>query len=1389
MSNPEEMDSCVPDTQETCKNSNEDSERKIFNENQHASWNESQDFHLIVEDESMTEKTKLSMEAEDANHQDSAGQSNLQQIPDTSQTDDKVVATNDKEVKNIGDEKVMESESVGNVFSDVNDSEKKDELSDEDEIIQATPPQNHSPSRKAVSNIDATNLKRRAEPIDELPSKIARTVSMEDIVDSEKRLENEEEESRQSDESDDSYQDLFKNIDKHVVIEETQDPTNQEFTQNSLSSPFECTTTNDDKAQAPHQSEQANQQEEVFSEKRCSMEKDENLNVSAKLTDVSANDSIVVNVNSINESDSQVEDKGMEDLPIEANRNVDSTAAEKFVVETLDETDKSVEVKDTEIIFDEDNKIEHANCIEKTDNNDEKTSSSQIKLRTSIEVIYEEGANQTANNDENKSKEVVEIDEDEGDKIVDSSTEVIYDGKKNKPEPEVVEIVDDSRDDSERTHPGRILNSGEGSEIQSVEKSSIDFSYKSTESVKESWDSRPLTSDDRMVNGSLESKKTDNDGTLSMESDAFSGCDGSIFTKPDNVDNVKKQDNVKSNSFVFRDPDNIELINISDNDTPNAEEKKKSDPIHNTASTKTVQVEREIGMYVKLKCVIHMDENTKEHVNKELTAVNCEPVIIESTSRQKNEDSQSSLADISDNKDSPPCSVNSNPQLYQLNPSRLSIMSSISSSSSASSAAALAAKIALKAHYPMGPMRYVKKSSHESLLTDKLVLDEIYDRVTREWKNHHLMTATILSYANSELGATNISNIELDHRNPHLRDNFVRSSTPEETAVIDAKLELTTTPKNTKKGKAVKRQRGKVTRSNVMQTNGNEDMVNINTEPTLHASFVTETDTPSRKKSRLESTENKLDTDGLANSSLQNDPADELVGKSVFAKWSDKNYYPGVVSDRLKTKYKVNFYDGKSKTLIPEFVIPIPKILREGLSVYATTKTNDYGSCGIIIDSHTSTSTINKGEDNSDTYYTVETDDGERLRVQVRDIFLSNDQAQVLKEEVESLDKGSLPSTPKALGQVTLDNLVDGKRRSKRIGTPVFSTPKSRDSGISSSTSKTRSSKPSVSGMSRLKDTSENEGMSSDSNVGSAQVEDEYVLRGVQREIIGTPCEQIVKGPQNRIKGKSRNKKKIEDPQIIATLGPIPPANSTIFKDKSFILTCVDVKMCERFKEPASSIEIEVSDTEVETENEEEWNERPFVRDRLHAQILAGGGKIYENFDQIPREEYKNTTLITNVPNTTAKSVLCLSVGIPMCNHRWIIRCCSEGKRVTQGEEELPTGWSLQKKKYVERFEAKDKPLSETIVIIPNLVSDSWFVTFWRQVCDNAGAVVIIVDDLGAMETMDFASRNKIVLSNRKCPSWAVNRANQLQIPIVSTTWVIQCLIEVISQHKTMQEK
>lgn len=124
--------------------------------------------------------------------------------------------------------------------------------------------------------------------------------------------------------------------------------------------------------------------------------------------------------------------------------------------------------------------------------------------------------------------------------------------------------------------------------------------------------------------------------------------------------------------------------------------------------------------------------------------------------------------------------------------------------------------------------------------------------------------------------------------------------------------------------------------------------------------------------------------------------------------------------------------------------------------------------------------------------------------------------------------------------------------------------------------------------------------------------------------------------------------KKFEDP-FIASLGPIPPANSDIFANMSFVLCYAsDSDQC-------------VSRSHDCKENEGGWKDQPFYsEDRLTVQIKAGGGKVYTSLDLVPTEERESTKLVTNAPSLHPERVLCFEVGVPAYSHRWIIRCCQQ---------------------------------------------------------------------------------------------------------------------------------
>ncbi|KAI4483795.1 hypothetical protein M0804_008055 [Polistes exclamans] len=1359
-----------------------------YYENSKDDINNSQNFQLVDTDETDLSKNTLDTQSETDNLKNK-DDSNVQQNKSLKDIAvDEAKSNIEKKSEIVSDEKVNTEESSCKLDN------QKDDTDDENDIIQGTPPDMlSSPKKEVHDRSENIGLKRKIDSTDNSVTKFLRSSPLENALSLEKSKFHSND-SQQSNESDDSQPNIVRScMLSDVIIEETQDVEGEEFIESSKkTSDIILNEAKDDQNCESCPVQKLLDKNENNANKICEINQNETINnpttsdtatnvttittVTTTTTDTIATTSTnpttstttttttITTTTSTNNTDeentsdvpsmtirdekelSESQEISLIDVIEKSNLNSGISDSSKEINEQESsislnkKNDKSLTSKD----IDDDIDLERKNNIneeivvdEATVNTEQPVANTFLnKSRKSIEVVYDKS---TILQNKKIRPTLVEIDED-GEKIILDSSEENYIGKIG--EKEVFDTTNNYRSCYDN-------------------KTSSDFSYKPIVSNKESL--VDLKSDKHHFNGSSECKRSDTDGTASIESDTFNNeLHSTIFKSDNNLLSLNKE--LKISTSGSKKNDHTDLISISDieHDVSLIDDNSNSKSELNNANllTKALQVEREVGVYVRLKCSLHFDESTKEILNKELTSVHCEPIGELSSLRLKPEDASASLADISgnDNKDTSPGSVNSNPQLYQLIPSRLSLLSTVSSSSSASSAASLLAKLVSKDplfSLPRGPAKHAKKTVYESSASQKQSTDELYEKLTKEWKNNRLLLTAVLNYLNTELNMVdplyNLNNERLDDGLQKLR-----CSTPEDQGEI---VIQTTTPKSSRKNRAPKRSRCKSNRTGV-QSNGDCKIPQKDIISTQESN-----DTPiSKKKNKID----KTDSDTPSNTttvSFTKDVSyininDELVGKEVFAKWSDNNYYPGIVTEKSKLKYKVNFYDGKNKLLIEEFIIPIPKTLKDGLSIYATTAEDDYGSCGIIVEIQNL---------NNDIYYLVETDEGEKVKVQIKDIFLSSDQALVLKEMYAKVN--NFPTTPKISGQISLDNMVDGKRRSKRIATPTLSTPKSKIFAGCSIEKNINISEPSVSGIpskTKKMDSSENESKSSDSNLS---VKDESLLSGIQPEIVGTPNEQIVKGPQHRIKGKSRSKKKVENEEIVATLGPIPNNNSTLFKGMSFILTCASLEVLDRFR-----VDNKDSDSETGTENEEEWVRRPFVRDRLKTQIETAKGKIYDDFDLIPKEEYKNTKLITNVPNTTAKNLLCLSVGISAYNHNWIIQCCQEDTLVNPSAFILPAGWSLEKESYIENFQRPNtKPLNQVIVIIPIIETDKKYTSFWRQICENAGAIVLLVD---GSESMEGFAEGTVVVTNHRCPSWAVTKADKWQLPLLSTTWVIQCLIE-----------
>lgn len=977
MSDAEKTD--VPsDTQDTFFEESESNSQFVNNaENTSNCLGESQDFHLLDTGDSQEEEEQQ------------------QQIDDDLQAQ---AVINDSKIEDINKETDIIEKTIDNeqeIF------ETKQELiaepiEEDDDIVQGTPPPCFSPSKK-LSALADKSLKRRAEFIDDscdenkLQIKRNKTDNLEDDVDDiQKELE-----SMESDTIEIKNED--KKIEESIIIPETQEST-QDVSEKNLdlgmenSLEEECDLVNEainsvnDGDENQNDSTVANFADNDISNQNDNSIIGKDINESKDNSqEIDFSDNVSFAENGDNEKKNFNETDNL--IKNETNEKQSEIIDEK----TNNSTEKKINVKETKEDVEKINnseELEKANSIEDAlkqlggESDATESSKQPIIEKESTEsellaVLTDSDTNAEIDEiTENKESsipmetdEIIDLKEKKQNELIKSrmSIEVIYDRSSLSQEAKVrlAEIVEiDDEDDGEKI----VLDSSqEDSKIQSSDlPETKDDNYKSNIDNKNNYKSVAnkdhQKTETRLINGD-DIESDDLDTTVSVKS---------------NSDSKEKIPKV----FVVSDSEGDSML------------ENKSTIETQITTPKILQVEKEFIVSVRLKCLISIDESTKDVLNKEILGVNCEA---NNDQLNRNSDTSTSLADISgnDNKDGSPGSVTS------VTYPRFSIMSTstISSTTSSSSSGSLAIKNSNDKLFsvPKGKAKHTKKLSYDE--KSNLEFD-------KEWKNSHLVSTTVLNFINIELNS-----VDLQNGVDAIDNNKIRSSTPETNKQDTPQRQL-------KKGRPPKRLQTRATRkrTKIIATKTSPNIIDTITEDSddLTTFKIKET------KSSTFSTPVKKSLEGLRNSSFSSDQPDELLGKQVFAKWSDNNYYAGQVVDKNKAKYKVNFLDGKSKQLIAEFIIPISETFGNGLSVYTLTKDGDYGPCGMIVDIL---------ESNNKVSYVIEPDEGKKITVQIKDIFLTPDQAQVLKEEVWSEQK-SLPSTPHSITQVNF-YLIKIKKKKK----------------------------------------------------------------------------------------------------------------------------------------------------------------------------------------------------------------------------------------------------------------------------------------------------------------------------------------------------------------------
>ncbi|XP_075979391.1 uncharacterized protein LOC142978730 [Anticarsia gemmatalis] len=521
----------------------------------------------------------------------------------------------------------------------------------------------------------------------------------------------------------------------------------------------------------------------------------------------------------------------------------------------------------------------------------------------------------------------------------------------------------------------------------------------------------------------------------------------------------------------------------------------------------------------------------------------------------------------------------------------------------------------------------------------------------------------------------------------------------------------------------------------------------------------------------------------------------------VLAKWVDKSYYSGKVLEITEpNKYLIKFDDGQVKVLLDDFIIfgDMKTLPLEGQSVYAMVDEEQNYEPGLVLGV--------EENDSGTVTYKCTTDGDTLVMVTASELYLTEDQARSLKETARTRSPAA-PSTPRRRHnrELDLDNIIQGPRSArsrdkgsssarKRVASPK--SPKASTSGV-----KTSKATPAPVGRKRL--ASESSEMSESSN-SAPPVRLEEVA-GVEPEVQRTPRKidgvkagpLQLKGAAKHTTGKKNSKltKFENDEDTVSTLGPIPGPDSKLFAGLHFLLTCTEPPKRSRIDKAQSQQETRHYSSEEDgettsvagTDTEDlEFCDRPFNKERLKEQIEAGGGVVYSHFDDVPKNKYSVCKLVAPRPCLTAKYIQCVAADVRCVSHGWVISCCSDNTLHDPDSFALPAGWSILKQRFINWVPPHGKRnafFKDKIIL---LCSDSdTFVKFWERVCSLAGATTRVVNE----EDLNMAGALALVTEWEGCPHEVQNKANTDNIPLVSTTWVVQCLIEARVIAPTSHDK
>ncbi|XP_073509249.1 TP53-binding protein 1 [Phyllobates terribilis] len=477
------------------------------------------------------------------------------------------------------------------------------------------------------------------------------------------------------------------------------------------------------------------------------------------------------------------------------------------------------------------------------------------------------------------------------------------------------------------------------------------------------------------------------------------------------------------------------------------------------------------------------------------------------------------------------------------------------------------------------------------------------------------------------------------------------------------------------------------------------------------------------------------------NESSDSTTGSSFVGLRVVAKWSSNGYfYSGTITQDVGGgKYKLLFDDGYECDVLGKDILlcdPIP------LDTEVTALSEDeYFSAGVV-KAHK--------RDSGELYYCIEKE-GQRKWYKRMAVILSLDQGNKLREQ---FGLGPYePSTPLTKGSdISLDNLVEGKRK-RRSNLSVSSTT---TTSISSSTS-TPTRKGLESPRSSLGP------LSGKRKLISADDEKSPAKRGRKSVVVKSG------GVKGEFMSPNESADTSDQTTIEESHGPLPQ-NKLLFMGYAVLLT--NATSSDKLSNRLISTEI----PSISSEEEDEYVESsPYNRLYTEAQIRAGGGEILASFSEALSKTGTKCLLIANQHCRTQKYFLCLASGIPCVSHIWVQDSCHSNELQNFHNYLLPSGYSLQEDRMLEWHDSRNPFHGLRFLVVSDQQEN--FLEMWTEIVMTGGATSAKQHNSTDLNKDVALGVIDVVVADRSCPESILTCAQALDLPVVSAEWVIQSLI------------